>query len=83
MGEGNADSQRSNCGLRSWPRDSYLPMRGGMCFRGCQFVTGLRVSQVKVSWKSLPFQPTHVVSIYFSNEFRWHFPSGTLVLKQT
>ena len=66
-----------------WPRGSYLPLRDGMRFSGCQFMISPWVWEDKVSWMSLALQFACVVSIYFSNEFSWHFPPGTLLLKQT
>lgn len=82
-GESNLDSQRSSCGLGVPVKRTYFPRRGGMCFTDCQFMTSSRAWEDKVSWMPLPLQPAYVVSIYFSNEFSWHFPSGTLLLKQT
>lgn len=82
-GESNLDSQRSSCGLGVPVKRTYFPRRGGMCFTDCQFMTSSQAWEDKVSWMPLPLQPAYVVSIYFSNEFSWHFPSGTLLLKQT
>lgn len=81
-GETNLDPQRSSHGLGVLTRKIWSSSES-KCFSGCQFMIGPRVWEDKVSWMSLALQSACVVSIYFSNEFSWHFPSGTLLLKQT